>query len=79
MEVVDTVANKADTMTAARPAMLAVVSVVSLVTLSNLLGHMAKDCSQGQKCYNCGRLGHVSRDCDQAAQAKVCYRYNLYP
>ena len=36
---------------------------------------MAKDCSQGQKCYNCGRLGHVSRDCDQAAQAKVCYRY----
>lgn len=38
------------------------------------LGHMAKDCTQGQKCYNCGRLGHVSRDCDQAAQAKVCYR-----
>ena len=35
---------------------------------------MAKDCSHGQKCYNCGRLGHVSRDCDQAAQAKVCYR-----
>ena len=40
-------------------------------------GHMAKDCSQGQKCYNCGRLGHVSRDCDQAAQAKVCYRFFL--
>jgi len=40
-------------------------------------GHMAKDCTQGQKCYNCGRLGHVSRDCDQAAQAKVCYRYTF--
>jgi cellular nucleic acid-binding protein len=39
-----------------------------------ITGHMAKDCTQGQKCYNCGRLGHVSRDCDQAAQAKVCYR-----
>jgi cellular nucleic acid-binding protein len=41
---------------------------------SDFVGHMAKDCTQGQKCYNCGRLGHVSRDCDQAAQAKVCYR-----
>jgi len=62
-----------DTMTAARPATPAVVSVLFCL-LSLTVGHMAKDCTQGQKCYNCGRLGHVSRDCDQAAQAKVCYR-----
>jgi Zinc knuckle len=72
--VEDLVVNK-DTATAAKLAMLVVASVHKLSLLGNLhLGHMAKDCSQGQKCYNCGRLGHVSRDCDQAAQAKVCYR-----
>ena len=49
--------------------------IYSYLLFISFLGHMAKDCSQGQKCYNCGRLGHVSRDCDQAAQAKVCYRY----
>ena len=61
--------------TAQRLAMLAVDLVYSyLQAILILAGHMAKDCTQGQKCYNCGRLGHVSRDCDQAAQAKVCYR-----
>lgn len=73
----DLVVNK-DTATAAKLAMLVVASVRKLSRLTILhVGHMAKDCSQGQKCYNCGRLGHVSRDCDQAAQAKVCYRCAL--
>jgi hypothetical protein len=59
----------------ARLATLAVALVFFPPNSQLIPGHMAKDCSQGQKCYNCGRLGHVSRDCDQAAQAKVCYRY----
>lgn len=63
-----------DMIIAARPATRAVDSVDSSCSSLLTKGHMAKDCTQGQKCYNCGRLGHVSRDCDQAAQAKVCYR-----
>ena len=28
-------------------------------------GHMARDCTQGQKCYTCGGFGHMARDCTQ--------------
>ena len=71
------VGSQAGTTKVARLATPVVVSVTFPIFLYLTKGHMAKDCSQGQKCYNCGRLGHVSRDCDQAAQAKVCYRYQI--
>lgn len=36
-------------------------------------GHLSRDCTQGQKCYNCGQIGHLSRDCP-SEQDRVCYK-----
>lgn len=36
-------------------------------------GHLSRDCTQGQKCYNCGMIGHLSRDCP-SEQDRVCYK-----
>lgn len=38
------------------------------------VGHLSRDCTTQQKCFNCGQTGHISRDCTSAAQAKACVR-----
>ena len=38
------------------------------------LGHLSRDCTQGQKCYNCGQIGHLSRECP-SEQDRVCYKF----
>lgn len=46
---------------------------LSLLTFKLLVGHLSRDCTQGQKCYNCGQIGHLSRDCP-SEQDRVCYK-----
>jgi len=45
------------------------------LNVANLsLGHLSRDCTQGQKCYNCGQIGHLSRECP-SEQDRVCYKF----
>lgn len=36
------------------------------------VGHLSRDCTTQQKCFNCGQPGHISNGCTSAPQAKAC-------
>ena len=60
-------------------ATLAVATVTCLVshTFSSVSTFLTKlgDCTQGQKCYNCGEVGHLSRDCpSETSSERTCYK-----
>ena len=64
-----------------QPATPAVVTatcpVSSLSPPLNYLYDLTKpgDCTQGQKCYNCGEVGHLSRDCpSETSSERTCYK-----
>lgn len=46
---------------------------IFLLTSKSFVGHLSRDCTQGQKCYNCGQIGHLSRECP-SEQDRVCYK-----
>ena len=88
-KVVDMVVNKEatevvdleeDVVREAKPATLVAdtatcpVSLVLPAVLSNL-SNKSGDCTQGQKCYNCGEVGHLSRDCpSETSNERTCYK-----
>ena len=63
----------------ARPATRAadmVTCLVSYYTLHPMITlTVLGDCTQGQKCYNCGEVGHLSRDCpSETSSERTCYK-----
>lgn len=47
------------------------ILAISYLKSTNNLG----DCTQGQKCYNCGEVGHLSRDCpSETSSERTCYK-----
>jgi hypothetical protein len=65
-----------------RPATPAVVMATCLVShvfnlfrVSSVSKQKLGDCTQGQKCYNCGEVGHLSRDCpSETSSERTCYK-----
>jgi Zinc knuckle len=67
---------------AVRHATRVVAMVTFLVSVQYLGGPLVSsgadkvigDCTQGQKCYNCGLQGHLSRDCpSETSSERTCY------